>query len=84
MNELNLQCKSLIIKLLFFFFFFHFVSVEFIAYFLDRIGRISKLKKQLQDFVENNAQLLDEQKASGEKYEQVTISGNVYLFTLLV
>lgn len=29
------------------------------------------MKKQLQDYVESNAQLLDEQKASGEKYEQV-------------
>lgn len=46
-------------------------SVEFIAYFLDRVGRISKMKKQLQDYVESNAQLLDEQKASGEKYEQL-------------
>ncbi|XP_026275307.1 PHD finger protein 14 [Frankliniella occidentalis] len=46
-------------------------SVEFIAYFLDRVGRITKMKKQLQDFVEDNARLLNEQKASGEKYEQL-------------
>ncbi|KAL1140936.1 hypothetical protein AAG570_000864, partial [Ranatra chinensis] len=53
-------------------------SVEFIGYYLDRNVRVSSMRKQLAELLEENSKLLDEQGVIEEKRDEVIISQIVY------